>query len=90
MMRKAWCQLCGAETWQAHGHLEPVLLDTEPGAATDRVSVVTSTAAGKARQTFWRHRCKEIKYPKQKPHDAANAARRAVGLDPLAERSDSA
>lgn len=90
MMTKAWCQLCGAETWQANGHRGPVLLDSEPGAATDRVSVVTSTAAGKARQTFWRHRCKEIRFPRKKPHDAANAARRAVGLDPLAEGSDGA
>ena len=93
-MKKAWCPQCGAETWEVQGRQGPVLLNpsTPDAAATDRVSVRFHGANGTtASNHHWIvHRCKEIRYPKRRNLVALNAARRAVGLDPVEERGDSA
>lgn len=93
-MNKRWCQQCGAETWEVQGRNGPILLDpaTPEAAATDRVSVRFHGSAGTiASNHAWTvHRCKQIKFPKRRSLATINATRRAVGLDPVEERGDSA
>lgn len=93
-MKKAWCPQCGAETWEAQGRIGPVLLNMANAQtpASDKIRVHFHTQEGTATTTAnWTiHRCKEIRYPKRRSIAALNAARRAVGLDPVEERGDSA
>lgn len=93
-MRKQWCPLCGAETWEVQGRIGPVLLDpsTPTSAATDKVSVHFRSAEGTTTSNHhWTiHRCKQIRFPKPRNLAAVNAARRVVGLDPVEERGDGA
>lgn len=89
-MKKVWCPLCGEEAWEVHGQSGPILIDPKQGPATDRIKITFHTAEGKNTVDYTIHRCTQIKYPKPPPTNAANAARRAVGLEPLVERGDSA
>lgn len=90
-MNKAWCPLCGNEVLEAHGRTGPILLDTTPGPAIDRVRIQIHNQHGTTTHgDYTIHRCKEIRFPKRNNIDAVNAARRAVGLEPYEERGDSA
>lgn len=93
-MKKAWCPQCGAETWEVQGRTGPILVNpaTPETAAADKIRVHFYTQEGTSTTTHhWTiHRCKEILYPKRRHITALNAARRAVGLDPVEERGDSA
>lgn len=90
-MRKVWCQYCGEEAWEAHGRHAPILINNAPGKASDKITLHFHTEQGAATQEDWTlHRCQNIRYPKTPKLDAANEARRAVGLDPIEKRGDCA
>lgn len=89
-MKRAWCQRCGVEVYEAQGQSGPIQLTSQPGRARDLVRVKVALGDGVTVSNWWVHRCAEVLYPPKRHKAAMNRALEAFGLDPMKEREDSA
>ncbi|GEM_PF-3337560 len=82
-MRTTYCQQCGAAVYSGHSSGGEVLIDQGPPRG-NRNLIKVKPADGIGPSTVHSlHACDQIIYPKRVSTRAIDAARRAVGLEPL-------